>query len=678
MKKKSFVVLFVLVCLTLSSASAALHTSVPLDHRVYRILDVAEIRGLIGRQVATRPFSAQKVMTLLEQMEGQKTKLTQAELDEVQALLKEFSISYGVADSGMKDLLKTGFLRTYDEEKNIGASAGINLQTAQTFSLVSKELDSRNAVVAFLKGDVGDNISFNMNFGLQVDMLNNNVFLPTEFTIPGEGFYMQLIGGGSQLRTIPTDEFYTGLVLSPELAASFFDGAVNLRWGSIKRDWGPGLNNLMLSGSARTFDGVEIQVDATSWLRYTVINGSLGKFSLDTLGGEPFFSDDYQQDKPYYTFDNNFSAHRVEVDFTKNLTFSIFESTVWQKRFELAYLNPLAIYMFQQNSLGDIDDVLAGMDINYTFANKARIYGALATSEMHDLGMPWDMVTAPRNILAFQAGAVIPLPIGSFSSLTLQWTYLAPFFYSHYPIMEKTGTLVDTSDTTYELIPSESVDSGDANTTYVLNPIVNNTVDTITSSQNRTYTLDGTTLTINDKSGSTTIDVSSGSSWYAKDGRIEIKKDGDTYNIYETTAETSYVNKGEGLGYPLNPNSQEFLLQLDLGLPQGWTTQSTVKYQVRSGQYGYTIEQYMNYGEYGSYETKAFWENVFEHSLTLQMQVAKKMSDMPIEVSANYRFTSVWERPITSADFDGRNTVFGDWKDPSFDHVLSVGAKIYF
>ena len=647
MKNKRIVVLFVFVCLTLFSVSAALHTSVPLDHKVYRILDVAEIRGLIGRQVATRPFSAQKVMTLLEEMETQKSKLTQDELGEVQALLKEFSLSYGVADSGLKDLLTTGFLRTYDEEKQMGASAGVNLQTTQTFSLVSKELDSRNSVVAFLKGDLGSSISFNMNFGLTVDMLNNNVFLPTEFTIPGEGFYMQLLGGGGQLRTIPSDTFYTGLVLSPELAASFFDGAVNLRWGSIKRDWGPGLNNLMLSGSARTFDGIEIQVDATSWLRYTVINGSLGKFSLDTLGGKPFFSDDFQQDKPYYTFDNNFSAHRVEVDFTKNLTFSIFESSVWQKRFEIAYLNPLTIYMFQQNSLGDIDDMLAGIDLNYTLADKARIYGALATSEMHDVGSPSTMLTAPRNILALQAGAVIPLPIGSFSSLTLQWTYLAPFFYSHYPIMEKTGSLDST-------IPS-----------------------TTTTNQNTDVSYDGSKITLNGED----IDVgSSEGTWYSSDGRVKIerKSGSSTYNIYETTSETSYVNKGEGLGYPLNPNSQEFLLQLDLGLPQGWTTQSVVKYQVRSGQYGYTIEQYMNYGDYGSYPRKAFWANVFEHSLTLQMQVAKKMADMPIEVSAKYRFTTVWERPITSADFDGRNTDFGDWEDPVFDHVVTVGAKIYF
>ena len=60
----------------------------------------------------------------------------------------------------------------------------------------------------------------------------------------------------------------------------------------------------------------------------------------------------------------------------------------------------------------------------------------------------------------------------------------------------------------------------------------------------------------------------SATSWLSPDGRTEIKDKGGKYYIYETTSETAYVNK-ENLGYPLNPNSQEFLVQLDLGLPKG-------------------------------------------------------------------------------------------------------------
>lgn len=661
---KALLVLVIVGAMGILPLASAIHTSIPVDHRVYRILDVAEIRGLIGRQVAARPFSAKKVMALLSEMQGQEEKLSSFEKQELASLVQEFESSYGMAPSPISDVLSTGFFRTYDPDTKIGASMGITLATTQTFSVVSKEYDSRNSLFAFLKGDLGEDISFNMNFGLLVDRLNNNVFLPTDFTIQGEGFYMLLGKGGKQISTIPTSGFYTGLALSPELGASYFDGAVNLRWGSIKRDWGPGLNNIQLSGSARTIEGIELQVDITPWLHFIVLNGSLGKFSVSTIGEgsdeKAFFSDYYTDDKPFYRFENNYSAQRIEFNPTKDLTLSLYESVVWQKRFELGYLNPLSIYMFQQNNLGDIDNMLAGLDFNYTLANTIRLYGGIGASELNKIGSLKTMITAPRNMLAFQAGITVPLPIGSFSSVTFQWTYLAPFFYSHYPMREQVGMF----DKTPPLGSS------------------------FTSKRNNFYEISSSGIKVtyerNGAGDDETIPLpTSSDSTFSKDGRIEVNKDrnGD-YLVYETYSETAYVNKGENIGYPLNPNSQEFLLQLDLGLAHGWTTQSVVKYQVRSGQYGYSIEQFYDYLGPTTYVQKDFWGNTFEHALTIEMQVTKKFDKMPIEVNAQYRFTTVWERALNDFGgkkrFDGMTASFGPWQEPSSDHVLQVGLKVFF
>ena len=651
-----------MVILTMGSVFPAQHTAVPVGHRAYQILEVAQVRGLIENQTAVKPFSASKVLSLLGQIAEQPDALSKAEIDELNSLITELQASYGTSDSSADMLFSTGYLRTFDEEKGLGAAFGITLGTQQTISLATKEYDSRNSVVAFMKGDIGRYVSFNMDFGFLLDTLNNRVFLPSEFTIPGEGFYMGLTSGGSTPRSIPFEGFYTGLALSPELAVSLFDGDLLLRWGSIKRDWGPGLNNLMLSGSARSFDGIDISVNLTHWLRYSVINGSLGKFSLRDIDGQPFLSDYYggsKEDKANYTYNNNFSAHRVELDATKNLTLSIFESTIWQKRFELSYLNPFAIYMFQQNSLGDIDDVFAGLDFSYTLPSKARLYGALAMNEMNVVGNPITMLKAPRNMFAFQAGLVVPLPIGSFSSMTLQWTYIGPFVYTHYPMREFTGA-IDTS-----LVGED---------------------DTITviSDQGREFTYDATeqTVTFTQKGGSEEdIDVSEGSTWYSKDGRTMVEKTGDQYLIYETYAETFYVNKGENLGYPLNPNSQEILLQFDFGLSKGWTAQLQGKYQARSGQYGYEMYQYMYYPQDHLYPEKDFWGNVFNHKLSVKATGTKKFEGTPISITASYQFLSEWDRPISEPDetfFDGRFTEFGPWSDAEFDHIVQVGIRIFF
>ena len=185
-------------------------------------------------------------------------------------------------------------------------------------------------------------------------------------------------------------------------------------------------------------------------------------------------------------------------------------------------------------------------------------------------------------------------------------------------------------------------------------------------------------LNSDDNTSDWEIDVTSGSSWTSPDGRTEIKKRDGKYYIYETAAETAYVNKGENLGYPLDPNSQELLVQVDLGLPKGWTAQVQAKYQARSGQYGYTVEQFMDYGDHRNYDPKEFWANTFKHTFSLLFKGTKKLTDMPIELIGSYRFTSVWERPITTpGSFDGRNTGFGSWDDPVYDHIVQVGARIF-
>ena len=675
MKHTRLLFVLVLCFFVLTSLTAAVHTSVPVDHAVYRILDVAQIRGLIDNQIDVKPYSASRILSLLQTIASRPETLSKSELEYIQQLIASLNASYGYEPSDLQSLLTTGYLRSYDAQKGLGASFGITVDTQQTFSLSEKgEYDSRNALVAFLKSDIGSHISFNMDFGLVFDKLNNRVFLPGEFTIPGEGFYMRLTEGGNPPSSIPFDKINTSLVLTPELSASFFDGDVLLRWGTIKRDWGPGLNNLMLSADARSFDAIDIQLNLTSWFRYSVMSGSLGKFSLDNIDGEPFLSDRYgaKEDRVNYRYDNNFSAHRAELDIGRNFTFAIYESTVWQKRFELSYLNPFTVYMFQQNSLGDMDDVFAGLDVSYTLPSKARLYGAMAMNEMNVVGNPITMLKAPRNMFAFQAGVVVPLPIGTFSSLTFQWTYIGPFVYTHYPMRKLTGSFVKE-----DLVDGKTVVTNTGKTvTYIksTDPAVEKLsfkekgsdpdaeIDISTTAVATWYTQGGKTYTLTD------------------DGRTMIEKKGDDFLIYETYAETNYVNKGENLGYPLQPNSQEFLLQLDLGLPKGWTTQFQAKYQARSGQYGYSLDQFMLYAIDDQYPEKDFWNHVFNHTLSILVSGTKKLDGMPISLTASYRFIADWERPIDESTerFDGLTTKFGAWQDPVFNHIVQVGVKIFY
>lgn len=108
--------LFVLLLcfLVLAPLSAAVHTSVPVDHRVYRILEVAQIRGLIENQLDVKPYSASKILSLLQTIASKPEKLSKSELQQIQQLIASFNASYGYEPSDIQSLLTTGYLRSYD------------------------------------------------------------------------------------------------------------------------------------------------------------------------------------------------------------------------------------------------------------------------------------------------------------------------------------------------------------------------------------------------------------------------------------------------------------------------------------------------------------------------------------------------------------------------------------
>jgi hypothetical protein len=281
--------------------------------------------------------------------------------------------------------------------------------------------------------------------------------------------------------------------------------------------------------------------------------------------------------------------------------------------------------------------MLAGVDLEWTLPGILRTYGSLATTEMNEIN-PQRFFTAPRNIMGIQAGVDVNLPFLSFSSATLQYTYLSPFFYTHYPHIER-----------YVASYNESG-----------NPVYERRINEV----------------------------------------------------------LSYVNKGENLGYPLRPNSDEVLLSINVNAPKGWDGNFTLKYQRRSGQYGFNIDKFMVYtaASNNEYADKDFVANIFERTFGLQTTVNKTFASVPIKVSASYIMTAtssagtpqptrVWvlnddaedytgagevkivgenEDEVSSEDIDYINIIpiefaepgsFGPWE---FTHALQVGVQIWY
>lgn len=604
---KRFVVVL-LVAVTCSVLFATQFHSVPLDNEAYRIIEVGEIRGIIEAQSDVKPYNLNTVRRLLGIMKDSEL-LSSSEKVCIDDILASFDSQYGLEDGSVsqKDKSTIGFFRS---SSGFGTTTlGGNVSSVQIAGLGGKGkkvFDSRNSLTAYINGNLFNAVSYDLNFKLNLDRIDPNAYLPTELLFSTDGFYMDLFANGDRLKSLPDGRIFLGIEAFPEISTSIRD-VVSMRIGAVKRDWGPGVNNFAVAGSARVFDGFELSLTPATWFSYSVMTASLGQASLDSVNGIEWPSE--SMDKKTGKYSNNISMHRVEIGPFYGVKFGVWESVVWRKRFELSYLNPLAIYMFSQNSLGDYDNVIAGLDFSYTNPRIGELYGAFSFDELYSFSKPF---SCARNIIALQTGAKFSLPFGNFSELRTQVTYVSAFFGTHYE--DKAKLFAD--------VP---------------------------------YT-------------------------------------------------TAYVNKGQNIGYPLNPDSLELLLAFDTTIDGGWKLSSAVKDQMRSAQYatkktGTDILTFMNYGvfdvfdgeKWGQYYSRDFFGNIWNNIVDVELKIEKSFpTRIPmsivlglngiIETSRSFEpeVIDVYEDGKVVYKYNpGRILSWGDWVT-DFTMNLKVGVKLAY
>ncbi len=583
MKKFCSVVLMVLLAVGLFATQ---YHSVPLSSEAYRIIDAGENRGIIDVQTEVKPYNLNTVRKLLKEIKASDL-ISESESKIIDTLLSEFDSTYGAErteDYSSDDISVLNYTHL-----------GVGLETTQKLGLVAGEdmiFDSRNSVSPYIMGDILNVVSYDLNFKINFDRIDTNAYLPTELKFSTEGFYMDLIHRGDRLESLPDEGFYLGIETFPEISTSIKDDIATFRIGAVERDWGPGVNNIALSGTARVIDGAELSLKPAKWFSYSVMVGSLGQASLNSVNGIEWPSENMDDKTGKYS--NNISIHRVELNL-KGMKASIWESVIWRKRFELSYLNPLAIYMFSQNALGDYDNCLAGFDASYTVPGIGTFYAALAMDELNSIKHP---LSCPRNILAFQAGATFSIPFGLFTELKVQGTYIPAFFGAHYQ-------------------------------------------DTEALFANVPYT-------------------------------------------------TAYVNKGQNIGYPVNPDTFEFLIEFDTTIFSDWKINAVVKDQLRSAQYsfkttGTDVLTYMNYRAYNSdeYYDRAFLANIWNNVLDMEINVEKKLKNITFTaglqgiINSSRSFTPEVRTNQDGTYNPGKINEWGEWKS-SFSLIATVGAKIVF
>jgi hypothetical protein len=203
--------------------------------------------------------------------------------------------------------------------------------------------------------------------------------------------------------------------MDPEIAGSFFEDHLTVSFSRIPRNWGPGIDSLLLSEMASPFLSFSIQAKVFPWMDYSFLAGTLENFGDSTSAS---------------ALQALVSMRSVDVRPTDWLYIGVHEAVVFPKRLELGYMNPLIFSSLYQGMIGDFDNILGGLSAGFSLPGYIDFYGSFFFDEFRPTSFT-DLSERVRNFFSYQAGLKSTLPLLSFATLSVQYTKIEPFTYTH-------------------------------------------------------------------------------------------------------------------------------------------------------------------------------------------------------------------------------------------------------
>ncbi len=456
----------ILVCFLLSVAlllplAAQSHTAVPVDNPVYYVIEQAQLKGLCPVLSEAKPYSQHKIKGIINTILSAEAELPWAALSSAErAILRDTLASFEKTEGW--NWLKGETYQEHTTESGITMTfnAGASWQSVASgsYEFLGKDFvwGTDNWGIAFASGDMGSKFSWYIDAGGglmkaprqelgtaypfyegfengDIDQARKDQNVPyTVFSepIPFFPYTFQKHWDGSifKAENISSSGFYDwpegiafGYQLNGEMAASFLDDAIFVRAGRLQREWAAGTtgSSLVLNAAARPFFGIEANFEPFSWLRLATLTGILEYYNQKGISISSA------------TFQNAFSITMVEANYKNYLQFSLGSSAIFPKRFELGYSFPLLSQFFYQNNVGDFDNMSLFATLILQYPGIGKIWGSAFVDEI-DLTSP-ELFNQDRMMYALQVGASAPIPIPklAFSNISIQYTKLEPYVYTH-------------------------------------------------------------------------------------------------------------------------------------------------------------------------------------------------------------------------------------------------------
>jgi hypothetical protein len=444
--------IFIITILVATPLFAQNHVSVPLDEPVYRIIELAETRGLCEPLPGVKPYSRAVVLKAIDNIlatdDNHQTGRRFGALTETERrILADTRAAYQNAEKSGWDITRGTFHIGGDS----GGSADIGVRTdllAGAGFYPEAKAAGENWLIAYMRGDIGPQVSYAYTLagslflvagrdrlgsydtyykGFEDNPLNNinqtiNVYgqpwgyFPFTYQKRWDSsvWNWEKVDNSGQIGW--PEGVSIGYSIQPEIAWSTPSERLRLHFGRTEREWGAMTerSSLILNRTALPFTAV----DATLKL--------LDGFYLSTLTG--ILEYDTERGLTDNSFQNAFSLTMLEFNYKNYFHVDLGSTSVWAKRFELGYLFPDPVSFLYQGAIGDYDNVAAFLNLKGTVPGLGKLWFSLFLDEINP---EKDIFEMDRAMYAWQAGIAAPLPMLPFAQIKLSYTKIEPYAYTH-------------------------------------------------------------------------------------------------------------------------------------------------------------------------------------------------------------------------------------------------------
>ncbi|MDR2863989.1 MAG: hypothetical protein LBV68_00060 [Spirochaetaceae bacterium] len=452
MKKKHawlFVPLFLFVFPAMR-IQAQTHNAVPLDDSIYFFLEQAELRALCPPLPSVKPYQRETIIHIIDEILLLDKSRGLSETERV--IFENARKKLAPAEKGFDTMRGTYTLgRETKGGTRLSAEVGVgsSFLSSGAYYFGDKAhggFDLRlNAHVA---GDIGSHLSFGSEIefamfyvnrpffgemtnwdenGVKVDSYpvygNPPAYFPFTYKSRWDGWVSNITNISSSGMVGWPHDLGVGYGTTSEISGAAFDDIFTFRLGRLDREWAAMTNgsSLVLNSFAQPFFGMEFTISPFSWFSFSSLSGIL-----------EYYNEHGIQDSSM-SFQNAFSIIMFELNYKSYFHIDFGTSSVWPKRFEIGYLFPLIDKFFYQNNIGDFDNIGMFGNLKVQKPGLGYIWASLFLDEVN---LEKDFFVLDREMFAYQAGAALSIPSLSFGRLTLSYTKIEPYCYTH----PKTGT----------------------------------------------------------------------------------------------------------------------------------------------------------------------------------------------------------------------------------------------